>query len=70
MNKIKIQLEQVIEKRLTYLVSNNFEFKQKLIRFSKKLRFFLWLYEKEFIKKRVGSDVKYFFEFIQVLRNL
>ena len=26
MNKIKIQLEQVIEKRLTYLVSNNFEF--------------------------------------------
>ena len=27
-------------------------------------------YEKDFIKKIVGSDVKYFFEFIQVLRNL
>ena len=30
---------------------------------------FLWLYEKEFIKKRVGSDVKYFFEFIKILNK-
>ena len=44
--------------------------KVKLIRFSKKLRFFLWLYEKEFIKKIVGSDVKYFFELIEILNKM
>ncbi|AYJ79677.1 kinase [Aliarcobacter cryaerophilus ATCC 43158] len=64
----KIDYEKIINKYCE--LSNNFEFKQKLIKFSKKLGFFLWLYEKEFIKKRVGSDVKYFFEFIKVLRNL
>jgi tRNA A-37 threonylcarbamoyl transferase component Bud32 len=64
----KIDYEKIINKYCE--LTNNIEFKQKLIRFSKKLRFFLWLYEKDFIKKIVGSDVKYFFEFIQVLRNL
>jgi hypothetical protein len=64
----KIDYEKIINKYCE--LTNNREFKQKLIRFSKKLRFFLWLYEKDFIKKIVGSDVKYFFEFIQVLRNL
>ena len=64
----KIDYEKIINKYCE--LRNNIEFKQKLIRFSKKLQFFLWLYEKDFIKKIVGSDVKYFFEFIQVLRNL
>ncbi len=54
----KIDYEKIINKYCE--LTNNIEFKQKLIRFSKKLRFFLWIYEKDFIKKRVGSDVKYF----------
>lgn len=64
----KIDYEKIINKYCE--LSNNFEFKQKLIKFSKKLGFFLWLYEKEFIKKRVGSDVKYFFEFVKIINKL
>ena len=64
----KIDYENIINKYCE--LTNNIEFKQKLIRFSKKLRFFLWLYEKDFIKKIVGSDVKYFFEFIKILNKM
>ena len=64
----KIDYEKIINKYCE--LTNNIEFKDKLISFSKKLRFFLWLYEKEFIKKRVGSDVKYFFEFIKILNKM
>lgn len=64
----KIDYEKIIYKYIEF--SNNFDFKDKLIRFSKNLRFFLWLYKKEFIQKRVGSDVKYFFELIEILSKL
>ena len=58
-------ISEVIKERV-----DNFEFKDKLMNFSKKLRFFLWLYKKEFIKKRVGSDVKYFFELVEILSKM
>ena len=64
----KIDYERIINKYLE--LSSNFEFKNKLIIFSKRLRFFSWLYEKDFIKKRVGSDVKYFFELIEILNKM
>lgn len=64
----KIDYEKIINRYLE--LSKNFEFKEKLIAFSKKLKFFLWLYKKDFIKKRVGSDVKYFFELIEILINM
>ena len=64
----KIDYEKIINRYLEF--SNNFEFKDKLMNFSKKLRFFLWLYKKEFIKKRVGSDVKYFFELVEILSKM
>lgn len=64
----EIDYESIINRYLE--LSSNFEFKNKLIKLSKKLRFLLWLYKKEFIKKKVGSDVKYFFELIKILINL
>ena len=64
----KIDYEKIINKYCE--LSSNFEFKNKLIIFSKRLRFFLWLYEKDFIKKIVGSDVKYFFELIEILNKI
>ena len=67
-NNFKIDYEKIINKYLE--LSSNFEFKNKLIIFSKRLRFFSWLYEKDFIKKRVGSDVKYFFELIEILNKM
>ena len=66
--KLKIDYEKIIDKYVK--LTNNIEFKEKLINFSKKLRFFLWLYRKDFIKKRVGSDVKYFFELIEILNKM
>ena len=66
--KFKIDYEKIIDKYVK--LTNNVLFKEKLINFSKKLRFFLWLYKKEFIKKRVGSDVKYFFELIEILNKM
>mgnify|MGYP000558964611 CR=1 FL=1 len=50
MGERQIDYEKIINKYCE--LTNNIEFKQKLIRFSKKLRFFLWLYEKEFIKNK------------------
>lgn len=66
--KFKIDYEKIIDKYVK--LTNNVLFKEKLINFSKKLRFFLWLYKKEFIKKRVGSDVRYFFELIEILNKM
>ncbi|AXK48387.1 kinase [Aliarcobacter trophiarum LMG 25534] len=66
--KFKIDYERIIDKYIKF--TNSVEFKKKLINFSKKLRFFLWLYKKEFIKKRVGSDVRYFFELIEILNKM
>ncbi|NLK66702.1 MAG: hypothetical protein GX282_04420 [Campylobacteraceae bacterium] len=64
----KVNYERIIHKYLE--LSSNFEFKDKLVKFSKKLSPFLWLYEREFIKKRVGSDVRYFFELIKILKEM
>lgn len=64
----KIDYEKIINRYLE--ISKNYEIKDKLLNFSSKLRFFLYLYKKEFIRKRVGSDVKYFFELIEILNNM
>ncbi|MCT7537963.1 hypothetical protein N5U20_04235 [Aliarcobacter butzleri] len=64
----KIDYEKIINKYLE--ISKNYEIKDKLLNFSVKLQFFLYLYKKEFIRKRVGSDVKYFFELIEILNNM
>ncbi|WP_152057313.1 BUD32 family EKC/KEOPS complex subunit [Aliarcobacter butzleri] len=64
----KIDYEKIINRYLE--ISKNYEIKDKLLNFSGKLQFFLYLYKKEFIRKRVGSDVKYFFELIEILNNM
>ena len=64
----KIDYERIINRYLE--LSKNFQFKTKLIAFSKKLSFFLCLFKKDFIKNRVGSDVKYFFELIEILISM
>lgn len=43
---------------------------EKLKNFSKKISFFIWLGEVPFIKKRLGSDVKNFFQIFQILNSL
>ena len=64
----KIDYEKIINRYLE--ISKNYEIKDKLLNFSGKLQFFLYLYKKEFIRKRVGRDVKYFFELIEILNNM
>ena len=43
---------------------------KKLKNFSKKISFFIWLGEFPFIKKRLGSDVKNFFNLFEILNSL
>ena len=66
--KFKVNYSYIIDKYLE--LSNNKEFIIKLKNFAKKLNFFVWLYNKEFIRKRVGSDVKYFFELMEILNKM
>lgn len=64
----RIDYQKIINRYLE--ISKNYEIKDNLLNFSRKLQLFLWLYKKEFIRKRVGSDVKYFFELIEILNKM
>lgn len=66
--EFKVNYSYIIDKYLE--VSNNKEFIINLKNFAKRFIFFVWLSKKEFIKKRLGSDVIYFFDLIEILNRM
>lgn len=66
--EFKVNYGYIIDKYLE--LSNNKEFIIKLEKFAKKLNIFVWLSKKEFIKRRLGSDVIYFLELIEILNKM
>ncbi|QKF72655.1 hypothetical protein AFAEC_0458 [Aliarcobacter faecis] len=66
--EFKVNYSYIIDKYLE--VSNNKEFIINLKNFAKRFIFFVWLSKKEFIKKRLGSDVIYFLDLIEILNRM
>ncbi|WP_198305486.1 hypothetical protein [Arcobacter vandammei] len=66
--KFRVNYEKIVDKYLE--LSNNKDFIIKLKKLAKKLTFFVWLSKKEIIKRRLGSDVKYFLELIEILNKM
>ncbi len=66
--KFNINYEKIINRYIE--LTNNNTFKDKLILLSKKLKPFLWLYERDFINSKIGSDVKNFFHLVKILNKM
>jgi len=63
-----LDYERVIQQYIA--LSGNEEFVKRLKKLANQMSFFVWLSDRQAIQKRIGSDVKDFFQLMKVLRNL
>lgn len=64
----KIDYAYIIEHYMK--ATNNYFVLEKLKKLAKRLRFFIFLSKKSFVNKKLGSDVKYFFELFDIINSL